>query len=200
MSLRDQPYIPLYVNDFLTDEKLNRCSVAAWGVYIKLMCILHKSENYGSITLRDREKKSGKQIENFATILLPQIGCSFDDLVAALDELTYFGIIQIEGDTLSQKRMVKDGELSKIRAESGSKGGNQKKQNDSKKCSKRVAKGVANGKQNTEYENEYEYEYENKDIETYSFNKQASDLGDRLSVMAQRAIDSLEGKRENNKH
>ena len=195
MSLRNQPYIPLYVNDFLTDEKLNRCSVAAWGVYIKLMCILHKSEKYGSITLREREKKSDKQIENFATILLPQIGCNFKDLVSALDELSYYGVIQIEGDTLSQKRMVKDGETSEIRALAGSKGGNQKKQNESKRCSKRVAKGVANGKQNTEYENENENEYENKDIDnSYSLDKQAENLGDRFDEIARRVMEKYGGE------
>ena len=35
MALRNQPYIPLYVQDFLTDEKLNQCSPASQGIYIK---------------------------------------------------------------------------------------------------------------------------------------------------------------------
>ena len=43
MALRDQPYLPLYVQDFLTDEKLAECSAMATGVYIRLMCIMHKS-------------------------------------------------------------------------------------------------------------------------------------------------------------
>ena len=46
MSLRNQPYIPLYVQDFMTDERLNECSAAANGVYIRLMCLMHKSEEY----------------------------------------------------------------------------------------------------------------------------------------------------------
>lgn len=29
MALRDQPYLPLYVQDFLTDEKLRECSYEA---------------------------------------------------------------------------------------------------------------------------------------------------------------------------
>lgn len=40
MALRDQPYLPLYVLDFLVDEKLAYCSAESTGVYIRLMCIL----------------------------------------------------------------------------------------------------------------------------------------------------------------
>ena len=47
MALRDQPYIPLYVQDFMTDEKLNECSAATTEVYIRLMCVMHKSEKIG---------------------------------------------------------------------------------------------------------------------------------------------------------
>ena len=44
MALRDQPYIPLYVQDFMTDEKLSECSAESTGVYIRVMCIMHKSQ------------------------------------------------------------------------------------------------------------------------------------------------------------
>jgi hypothetical protein len=68
MALRDQPYIPLYIQDFLTDEKLIECSAQATGVYVRLMCIMHKSEDYGKILLRQKDKQKPKQIENFAKI------------------------------------------------------------------------------------------------------------------------------------
>ena len=44
MALREQPYLPLYVQDFLTDEKLNECSAESTGVYIRLMCIMDKAQ------------------------------------------------------------------------------------------------------------------------------------------------------------
>jgi len=49
MALRDQPYLPLYVQDFLTDEKLMECSAETTGVYIRLLCILHKQKEYGQM-------------------------------------------------------------------------------------------------------------------------------------------------------
>ena len=52
MALRDQPYIPLYVKDFTSDEKLRMCSPSAVGVYIFLMCILHREREYGKLQLR----------------------------------------------------------------------------------------------------------------------------------------------------
>ena len=59
MSLRDQPYIPLYVDKFVNDENLRECSPGANGVLIRVMCLLHKadSEIYGTLKLK-------KQYEN----------------------------------------------------------------------------------------------------------------------------------------
>jgi len=55
MALRDQPYLPLYVQDIMTDEKLNECSAASHGIYIKgIMCLMHKSETYGKIMLKHK--------------------------------------------------------------------------------------------------------------------------------------------------
>ena len=67
MALRDQPYLPLYIQDFLTDEKLSECSASATGVYIRIMCLMHKSEHYGKILLKQKHKQTGKQIEDFAS-------------------------------------------------------------------------------------------------------------------------------------
>ena len=58
MALRDQPYLPLYVQDFLTDEKLIECSASATGVYIRVMCIMHKSDPYGMILLKQKDKQT----------------------------------------------------------------------------------------------------------------------------------------------
>ena len=45
MALRDQPYLPLYVLDFLVDEKLAYCSAESTGVYIRLMCMSPSRQN-----------------------------------------------------------------------------------------------------------------------------------------------------------
>lgn len=141
MALRDQPYIPLYIQDFLTDEKLIECSAKSTGVYVRLMCIMHKSEVYGKILLKQKDKQKTKQIENFAIKLGKQMPYTVQEVQEGLEELLAEQVLHIDGDFLIQKRMVNDNILSLKRAEAGSKGGKFAK-----------AKGKAKPQANTENE------------------------------------------------
>lgn len=123
MARKDKPYLPLYVQDFMTDEKLNECSASATGVYIKVMCLMHKSETYGVILLNQKDKQTNNQIENFALKLAKHISFDLHTILAALEELTSEKVLSISGDKLTQKRMFEDGKLSVKRSKSGSKGG-----------------------------------------------------------------------------
>lgn len=123
MALRDQPYLPLYVQDFLTDEKLMECSASATGIYIRLLCIMHKSDEYGVILLKQKDKQTDNQIKNFAIKLAKYLPYSTDEIVSGITELLSEGVLQNGGNKLSQKRMIRDNEISLIRAKSGKKGG-----------------------------------------------------------------------------
>jgi len=159
MSLRDQPYLPLYVQDFLTDEKLAECSAKANGVYIRLMCLMHKSEIYGKILLKQKDKQTLNQVENFAIKIAKHFPYDYTTVFNALTELVNEAVLTIEGDFLVQKRMVKDADISEKRAASGSKGG--------KKTTKKICSSKKSSK--IEANSEYEYEYEN-DIKVLEFN------------------------------
>jgi hypothetical protein len=123
MARKDKPYLPLYVQDFMTDEKLMECSALATGVYVRIMCVLHKCDPYGKLLLKQKDKQSDKQINNFATKLLKHLPYSFDVIVEGLGELLGEGCLIIDGDYILQKRMVNDGELSTVRSLAGSEGG-----------------------------------------------------------------------------
>ena len=123
MALRDQPYLPLYVQDFLTDEKLMECSASATGIYIRIMCIMHKSEPYGTILLKQKDKQTFKQEENFALKLAKFLPYTTEEIIAGITELIEAGVLQNSGDELTQKRMIRDNEISNIRADAGKKGG-----------------------------------------------------------------------------
>lgn len=153
MALRNQPYIPLYVQDFLTDEKLILCSASATGVYIRLLCIMHKSDEYGVFLLKQNEKQNRSSIKNFALKLVKFMPYSCDEIYNALEELLREDVIQSNGDKLMQKRMIRDNEISLKRSKAGFKGG---------KKTQRFAK--AKSEANTENENEYESEYENESV------------------------------------
>ena len=128
MALRDQPYLPLYVQDFLTDEKLVECSASATGIYIRLMCVMHKSEPYGMILLKQKDKQSENICLNFAYKLARHLPYSIDEISAGIEELLSEGVLMLENNKLIQRRMVKDNELSEKRAVAGKKGGTRTQQ------------------------------------------------------------------------
>ena len=145
MALRNQPYLPLYIQDYLTDEKLSMCSWATQGIYIKLLCVLHKSEPYGCILLKQNDKQTPDVCLNFALKIMRLLPIEKDVLISALTELIAEGCLIIEDDKLLQKRMVRDNEISNIRAKAGKIGGKQ---------TQLFAK--AKSEANTENENEIE--------------------------------------------
>ncbi|MDR0979476.1 MAG: hypothetical protein LBL91_06155 [Lachnospiraceae bacterium] len=167
MSLREQPYLPLYVQDFLTDEKLNECSAYATGIYIRLMCIMHKSDEYGTILLKQKDKQTDKQTFNFANKIAKQMPYKVEEIESALTELLEEKVLHIDGDKLYQKRMLKDGKLSEIRAIAGKKGYKTKNEKNDFAIAKQTANSsefaIANLPANSEieYENEIEYEIDN---------------------------------------
>ena len=164
MALRDQPYLPLYIQDYLTDEKLNMCSWQTQGIYIKILCILHKQKKYGSILYKPKSKQTESIIKNFALILVRQIPCQMNDMENALNELIDNEVLMIENNELYQKRMLKDGETSIARSIAGKKGGgnpNLHKQK-YKQTPKQKYKQIPEDEYEDEYENEYEDESEDE--------------------------------------
>jgi hypothetical protein len=127
MARKDKPYLPLYVQDILTDEKLIECSAQAHGIYFRLMCILHKQEKYGLLCLKQKykqnESKNVSKISQFAYMISKQMPFAQQIIQEGLQELLDEGVISINDDCLFQKRMLADGELSLIRAGVGKTGG-----------------------------------------------------------------------------
>jgi len=150
MALRNQPYLPLYVQDFMSDEKLRECSAESVGVYIFVMCVLHKSDTYGSMKIKDKYfcldfayTFAYDFASPCASMLVRHLPFSEEVIRNSLTELIKEGVLSIdtENNILYQKRMVNDGLLSETRAEAGSKGG---------KISKRSSKDVSKTKANTQ--------------------------------------------------
>ena len=175
------PYLPLYVQDFLTDEKLIECSAESTGVYIRLLCIMHKSHEYGKILLKQKDKQNPKQneskISDFAYKLAKQMPWEMDVILRALTELEAEGVITIEGDVLFQKRMVKDGQISEKRANAGQKGGQQTKnknrsQGSSSGFASPFASDFAQAKSQANSENENDNEYDSYKEREESFDRE----------------------------
>ena len=163
MALRNQPYIPLYVQDFLTDEKLIECSAEATGVYIRLMCIMHKSAEYGTILLKQKYEMPSKQVEGFACKLAKHMPYTVTVIHKGLHELIDEGVLVIEGSKLLQRRMIHDNDISNKRSKAGHKGG----------ITTQFASSFAQAKVQANSEDEYEDEYiKKKEINKGSISKE----------------------------
>jgi hypothetical protein len=173
MALRNQPYIPLYVQDFITDEKLIECSALATGVYIRIMCAMHKSEQYGIILLKQKYKQTTSTHKNFALQLAKQLPYDVATIETGLIELLSEKVIYIDGDSLIQKRMVKDNQVSEQRALAGGLGG-KKTQSKLKKIKNDFA--LAKNEANTEYENTNANANENTNAVCMEGEKVSSDI------------------------
>lgn len=169
MARKDKPYLSLYVQDFISDEKLRECSAESVGVYIFVMCVLHKSDTYGSMKIKDKYfcldfayTFAYDFASPCASMLVRHLPFSEEVIRNSLVELIKEGVLSIdtENNILYQKRMVNDGLLSKTRAEAGSKGGKISKRS-SKDVSKTKANAQANIQANTDIDIDNEIDIDN---------------------------------------
>jgi len=170
MALRDQPYLPLYIQDIMTDEKLNECSAATHGIYIKgIMCLMHKSEKYGRILLKQKHKQTGDFAKDLAHQLVKHLPYELLEIEHAIRELLDEEVCHIEAGCLCQKRMIRDGEISLKRSQSGKKGVAARQKNKEEKSEFGKPNHEANTQANTE--NEYVIENENESEKKKEFPK-----------------------------
>ena len=154
---KSQPYLPLYVQDVLTDPNLCACSASACGLYLFLLCVLHKQEEYGVYRLWDEAEESDV-FPLFAKQLSRQMPLSAEEIEPALRELVRRQALNLDGDRLVLQQMAEQNVLSEQRASAGQKGGS-KTQSKRKHTEKNFASDFALAKSEAKYENENEIEY-----------------------------------------
>ena len=167
MALRNSPYLPLYVQDFMCDEKLAECSAAANGIYIRIMCIMHKQEPYGTIQIKRKDYVYYEGTEevnlcaSYSLKLARYLPYDYKTITEGLQELIEEGVLVFDGMTLVQKRMFKDGVLSMKRAESGRGKSKNEAKVSAKTLAKDTAKDTANSEANTPANSDIEIDIEN---------------------------------------
>ena len=107
----------------MTCEKLNECSAATHGIYIKgIMCLMHKSERYGTLLLKQKYKQTGKPSRDFACQLVKNLPYKEVEIEEAIDELIEEKVCFWEDDYLCQARMIYDNDISVKRSNAGRRG------------------------------------------------------------------------------
>lgn len=123
MALSNQPYLPLYVDDWMNNTRLKMCSPAAHGMMVTIMCLLHKEQEYGKMLLRQKFRQKENTIQNFAEQVARLSAFDSTEVIGPLTELVTEGVLKINGDVLFSERMVNDNGLSQKRALAGKNGG-----------------------------------------------------------------------------
>ena len=117
---KKRPAFQFYPESWRTDAELRSCSLAARGLWIDLMCVMHQCKPYGHLVLASGLPMRPEQIVN-------QIGGSVAQVKKLLEELLANGVARrTDGGVIYSKRMVDDERVRKITGvigkEIGSKG------------------------------------------------------------------------------
>lgn len=192
MALTDQPYLPLYVDDWMNNNKLKMCSLEARGLMIQIMCVMHKSDNYGEILLGQKFKQTDNQIKNFALQLARLCMASAEEVFTPLSELLEEEALEIEAEKLTCRRMVKDADISLKRSQAGKAGGKAAQEKEKKPLKFAEAKDEANAKQNPVNENESvnvnEDEVVNVKKEKIDFEKIVADYNEKCGEVLPKVL------------
>ena len=110
------PAFQFYPADWLNDIKLQSCSLAAQGLLLNLMCLMHQSETYGKLLING-SKPQGKEVAHLLRL-------HHKTYHTRLIELILKGVLyEDENKVVCCKRMIKDEYIRQVRRESGKLGG-----------------------------------------------------------------------------
>jgi hypothetical protein len=121
------PWTKWYWQDYLSDENLSDCSLAAQGLWMRMLGYMARSEKRGYLIFNGNQKESKslveqKQIES--KILAKRTHTDekiIEQLIGELEENGVFS--RDENGIIFSRRLVREAELSRIRSEAGRKGG-----------------------------------------------------------------------------
>lgn len=113
------PWMKFYPSDWRSDPVLRLCSMAARGLWVEMLCIMHEAVPYGSLLV------NGKRIDKRQLASL--VGMSEKECAALLMELEIGGVFSRDDDgTVFSRRMRRDAEKAARDKANGKKGGNPK--------------------------------------------------------------------------
>lgn len=109
------PWLKFYPSDWRSDPALRMCSIAARGLWMEMLCVMH--ENNGELSVNGR----GLTPRQLATLA----GCpDVEDLLSELEDAGVFS--RRDDGTIFSRRMIRDAQKAAQDKENGKKGGNPK--------------------------------------------------------------------------
>lgn len=103
--------------DWESDEGLRQCSLAAQGLWMRMLCICAKGEPHGYLSIR------GEPLD--ATGVVRAVGHPEAEVVTLIAELERWGVFSRDrSGRIFSRRLVRDAEKSRIATKHGKQGGN----------------------------------------------------------------------------
>src|SRR4051812_4181901 len=107
-----RPAIQFYVKDWMSHPGLRMCGIAARGLWLEMMCIMHECQPYGYLVLK------AKGI--LPDVLARRVGENLGDVLTWLDELEANEVfIRDSAGVIYSPRMVRDERNRQVRAAGG---------------------------------------------------------------------------------
>lgn len=108
-----------YPQDWRADERLRNCGLAARGLWMEMLALMHRSERYGYLLINGRTPTDRQ--------LAVQVGASIDELSELLSELESEAVFSRDRTgTIYSRRMIRDEKRAKNARMNGKHGGNPK--------------------------------------------------------------------------
>jgi len=113
-----RPAFQFYPGDWLKDPAVRSVSLAARGLWIDMLCLMHESPRRGYLQLANGKPVTAEQLARMT-------GCSTDEVSRLLQELEYAGVFSCtEHGVIYSRRMVRDEQKRQKCREAGKRGGN----------------------------------------------------------------------------
>jgi hypothetical protein len=109
------PWLKFYPSDWRSDEELRNCSIAARGLWIELLCIMHKSGGY---LLINEKPPSDEQLSMQVAVPVDQL----KTLILELENENVFS--RNKARIIYSRKMVRGENKARISRENGKMGGN----------------------------------------------------------------------------
>ena len=91
-------WFKFYPSDWRADQALRHCSIAARGLWVECMCLMHEAKPYGHLLV------NGKSLTD--TQLAVQTGVPQDQITTLLGELDSAGVFSLNGDGVIYSRKM----------------------------------------------------------------------------------------------
>ena len=112
-----QPWLKFFPSDWRADPALRMCSLAARGLWIEMLCLMHEARPHGSLLV------NGKPVT--AARLANLVGGGVAEVEGFLAELEEAGVFSRDADgALYSRRMRRDEERAAVNRVNGRAGGN----------------------------------------------------------------------------